>query len=125
MNVGRVSSATRHCQPASGHAGSPSSITIDERTSSAATSAFHIIQEVVLNQSRRPPGLRSHVSACAFRLSSRIPPWPCTIAFGRPVVPDEKSTNTGWSNATGSNASGPLSASRSFQPSASSTACGP
>ena len=33
MNVGRVSSAIRHCQPRSGHAGSPSSITIDERTS--------------------------------------------------------------------------------------------
>ena len=27
-----------------------------------------------------------------------MPPWPCTIAFGRPVVPDEKSTKSGWSN---------------------------
>ena len=61
MKVGRVSSATRHCQPTSGHVGSPSSITIDDRTSSAATSAFHIIQEVVLNQSRRPPGFRSQL----------------------------------------------------------------
>ena len=33
MKVGRVSSATRHCQPGSGHVGSPSSITIDDRTS--------------------------------------------------------------------------------------------
>ena len=47
MKVGRVSSATRHCQPGSGHIGSPSIITIDDRTSSAETSAFHIIQEVV------------------------------------------------------------------------------
>ena len=67
MKVGRVSSATRHCQPGSGQLGSPSSITIDERTRSAATSAFHIIQEVVLNQSRRPPGFRSQLSACALR----------------------------------------------------------
>ena len=104
MNVGRVSSATRHCQPRSGHAGSPSSITIDERTRSAATSAFHIIHEVVLNQSRRPPGLRSQLNACALRYSSRMPPCPWTIAFGRPVVPDENSTNSGWSNATGRNA---------------------
>ena len=125
MKVGRVSSATRHCQPEVGPAGSPSSITIDERTSSAATSAFHIIQEVVLNQSRRPPGFRSQLKACALHSSSRIPPCPCTIAFGRPVVPDEKSTNSGWSNATGRNASGPGSASSSSQASASGTAWSP
>ena len=29
-----------------------------------------------------------------------MPPWPWTIAFGLPVVPDEKSTNSGWSKAT-------------------------
>ena len=67
MKVGRVSSATRHCQPRSGQPGSPSSITIDDRTRSAATSAFHIIHEVVLNQSRRPPGFRSQLKACALR----------------------------------------------------------
>ena len=42
-----------------------------------------------------------------------MPPCPWTIAFGRPVVPDEKSTNSGWSNATGRNSSGPGSASSS------------
>ena len=31
-----------------------------------------------------------------------MPPCPWTIAFGRPVVPDENSTNSGWSKATGS-----------------------
>ena len=43
---------------------------------------------------RREPEERS--PACAstwrcsfFRCSSRIPPWPWTIAFGRPVVPEE------------------------------------
>ena len=54
-----------------------------------------------------------------------MPPWPCTIAFGRPVVPDEKSTNSGWSNATGSNASAPGSASSSSQGSESGTTCSP
>ena len=33
--------------------------------------------------------------------SSRMPPWPWTIAFGRPVVPLEYRTWSGWSNATG------------------------
>ena len=89
------------------------------------SSAFHIIQEVVLNQSRRPPGFRSQLKAFALRLSSRMPPWPWTMAFGGPVVPDEKSTNSGWSKATGSNSSGPGSASSSSQASASGTACSP
>ena len=55
----------------------------------------------------RPPGLRSQPSPRFLRCSSRMPPWPCTIGFGSPVVPDEKSTYSGWSNGTGSNASSP------------------
>ena len=39
------------------------------------------------------------------RCSSRMPPWPCTIAFGSPVVPEVYSTHSGWSNGTCSNAS--------------------
>ena len=35
-----------------------------------------------------------------------MPPWPCTIALGLPVVPEENSTCSGWSNGTGSNAGG-------------------
>ena len=58
----RVSSASRHCCARSGQAGSPSSSTIELRSSSAATSAFHIIHAVVVNHSRRPPGLRSQPS---------------------------------------------------------------
>ena len=61
MHVTRASAATRHCQPGSGHSGSPSSITRDERMSSADTSVFHIIQVVVLNQRKRAPGFRSHI----------------------------------------------------------------
>ena len=37
-----------------------------------------------MNHSRRPPGFRSQLKACALKCSSRMPPWPCTIAFGRP-----------------------------------------
>ena len=73
--------------PRSGHAGSPSIITIDARSSSAETSAFHIIHAVVVNHSRRSPGLRSQPSPRSLRCSTSMPPWPCTIAFGSPVVP--------------------------------------
>ena len=59
-----------------------------------------------MNHCRRPPGLRSQLSACALKYSSRMPPWPCTMAFGMPVVPDENSTLSGWSKATGRNSSG-------------------
>src|SRR4051794_12702127 len=101
MNVGRVCSATRHCQPGSGQAGSPSSITIDERTRRAGTRAYHIIHEVVLKPSGRPAGVKSHVNAGDFSSATSMPPCPWTIVLGRAVVPDEKRTNTGWSKGTG------------------------
>ena len=44
-----------------------------------------------------------------------IPPWPCTMPLGSPVVPEEYSTHSGWSNGTGSNSSGPGSAVNSAQ----------
>jgi hypothetical protein len=53
MTVASVSAARRHCMPRSGHAGSPSMSTIEARSSSAETSAFHIIQAVVVNCRRR------------------------------------------------------------------------
>ena len=34
--------------------------------------------------------------------SRAMPPWPWTIALGSPVVPEEYSTHSGWSKATGS-----------------------
>ena len=106
ITVGCSSSASRHCSSRSGHAGSPSSITIDERSSSPATSAFHIIHAVVENHSSRPPGLRSQPSPRFLWCSISWPPWPWTIAFGSPVVPEENSTYSGWSNGTASNSSG-------------------
>ena len=54
----------------------------------APTRKFHIIQPVVVNQNMRSPGRRSRCRRF-FSCSSRIPPWPCTIAFGSPVVPEE------------------------------------
>ena len=113
ISVAPVSSARRHCQRMSGCSGLPSIITIDARTSSADTSAFHIIQAVVENHRMRSPGPRSQLSAWFLRCSSRIPPWPWMIAFGLPVVPEENSTHSGCANGTGSNASSvlPLTAS--------------
>ena len=49
---------------------------------------FHIIQPVVVNQKSRSSACRSRCRCIFFSISSRTPPWPCTIAFGRPVVPE-------------------------------------
>jgi hypothetical protein len=82
-------SASRHSSPRSGAPGLPSNITIAAPTAGPDTRKFHIIQPVVLNQKNRSPGPRSACSARFFRCSSRIPPCPCTIGFGNPVVPEE------------------------------------
>ena len=50
---------------------------------------FHIIQPVVVNQKNRSSGVSSSCSANAFLCSSTMPPCPCTIPFGSPVVPEE------------------------------------
>ena len=63
---------------------------------------FHIIQPVVVNQKKRSAGVTSSCSASDFLCSRTIPPCPCTIPFGSPVVPEEYSTQSGWSNGTGS-----------------------
>ena len=58
------------------------------------------------------------MSRCRFwclSCSSRIPPWPWTIAFGSPVVPLEYRTHSGWSKSTGSSTSGE-SATRAEEP---------
>ena len=99
ITVGRSSSASRHCSSRSGHAGSPSSITIEPRRSSP---------EPARSRSSRP---WSRTTAAGTGLDVRISPWclvldswppcPCTIALGRPVVPDEKSTYSGWSERHG------------------------
>jgi len=52
------------------------------------TRKFHIIQPVVVNQNSRSPACASRWRRSFFRCSSRIPPWPWTIAFGSPVVPE-------------------------------------
>ncbi len=118
-NVGRVCPASSHWKLRSGYAGFPSIITIDARSSSVETSAFHIIHAVVVNHCSRSPGWRSQLNAWFFRCSRRIPPWQCTIAFGSPVVPDEKRTHNGWEKGSGSNASSagsPVSSSQGTAP---------
>ncbi len=107
--VGRTSSAIRHWLSRSGHIGLPSRHTIDAPVSNVDTSAFHIIQAVVVNHISRSPGPRSQLSTWFLYASRMMPPWPCTIAFGSPVVPDENSTHSGWSNGTGSATRSPRS----------------
>ena len=51
------------------------------------TRKFHIIQPVVVNQKTRSPSRASRCRYIFLRCSSRIPPCPCTIALGSPVVP--------------------------------------
>jgi len=56
---------------------------------SPPTRKFHIIHPVVVNQKNRSPGPRSQWSETAFRCSSTMPPCPCTMGLGSPVVPEE------------------------------------
>lgn len=93
-----VSAASRHSPPRSGSAGRPGSArtaglpsksTMVAPTAGPETRKFHIIQPVVVNQKNRSAGPRSWCRASIFRCSSRMPPWPCTIGLGNPVVPEE------------------------------------
>src|SRR5256885_6745471 len=58
-------------------------------TSSPPTKRFHIIHPVVVYQKKISPGFRSRLSPTLLRCSRTIPPCPCTMAFGKPVVPEE------------------------------------
>ena len=44
------------------------------------------------------PRARSPCSRCSLRCSSSVPPAPCTMHFGGPVVPEENRMNSGWLN---------------------------
>ena len=87
--------------------GSPSSITIEARSSSADTSAFHIIQAVVENHCSRPPGLQIPVEALVLVVLEQL----------AAVAVDDRLRQTGGAatrtgrtaggrTATGSNSSG-------------------
>src|ERR1700733_1352832 len=99
MQVIRVRSASSHSTFRSGCAGLPSYNTIAASDNRQPTRKFHIIQPVVVNQNMRSPWRRSRCIRF-FSCSIRMPPWLCTIALGRPVVPDEYSTHRGWSNGS-------------------------
>ena len=120
-------SAKRHTAPMSGWPGLPSYSTTVEPSSRPPTRKFHIIQPVVVNQKKRSAGPRSSCSEIDFSSSRAIPPCPWTIALGSPVVPEEYSTHSGWSKATGSKASSapaPSSSSRSQATVPSRRVCG-
>jgi hypothetical protein len=111
-----VSSARSHRRSSDGVPGLPSYSTIAASVSSTEVRKFHIIHPVVVNQNTRSPARASRCRTIFFRCSSRIPPWPCTIAFGSPVVPDEYRIHSGWSNGTGSNSNGPSARNPSSHP---------
>src|ERR1700683_5404080 len=69
------------------------------------TSKFHTIQLGEVYQKNVSCSPRSRPSDVAFRCSSRTPPVLCTIPLGRPVVPEENSTHSGWPNGTATGAS--------------------
>src|ERR1700722_19865726 len=62
------------------------------------TRQFHTIQLGEVYQKNVSCSPRSRLSDVAFRCSSRTPPVLCTIPLGRPVVPEENSTHSGWLN---------------------------
>ena len=63
-----------------------------QRLASAEASQFHIIQPQVVKKNNRSPGRRSVCSRCSLRCCSSVPPAPCTMHFGTPVVPEEYMT---------------------------------
>ncbi len=86
-----ISASLASCQslPRSGCPGLPSKRTISASVRRTPTRKFHIIQPVVVNQKTRSPRWASTWRFIFLRCSSSIPPWPWTIGFGSPVVPDE------------------------------------
>src|SRR5512144_1750753 len=84
----------------SGHARLPSYRTMVAPRRSPETWTFHIIQLVVENQKNRDRGCTSKWMPRNFKCSRVMPPCPCTMPLGRPVVPDEYSTQSGWSKGT-------------------------
>ncbi len=72
---------------------------------SPLTSQFHIIQPQVVKKNNRSSGVRSVCSRCSLRCCSSVPPTPCTMHFGTPVVPEEYITYSGASNGTRVNSS--------------------
>src|SRR6202012_215770 len=83
-----ASALSSHRRSSDGYPGFPSNSTTAASVSSTPTRKFHIIQPVVENQNTRSPARASTCNLWCLSCSSRIPPWLCTIALGRPVVPE-------------------------------------
>src|SRR3990170_1019184 len=97
------SAARRHSLSRDGYDGLPSYNTTAAPVAKPPTSQFHIIHPHVVNQNSRSPGWRSLWRRCSVRCLSRIPPAPWTMLLGRPVVPDEYMTYSGWSKGSWAN----------------------
>ena len=72
----------------SGWLGAPSKIATVQPRVSAMTWQFHMIQPEAVSHMNVSPARMSLWSG-NLEPSSRIPPWPCTMGFGVPVVPEE------------------------------------
>jgi hypothetical protein len=64
---------------------------------------FQAIQLVELWKKKVSAAWRSRDRPSAFRCSTTMPPWLCTMPLGKPVVPEENSTHRGVENSTCSN----------------------
>ena len=98
-------SATFSAAALCGPEGLPSNMHTVVPPSSAPICEFHMIQPVELCQKYRSPvsapGPTSLCRAPDLSASTITPPWPWTMALGRPVVPLEYTIQSGWSKGSG------------------------
>ena len=80
---------------------------IDACAARPASSRFQIIQPVGVGKNTGSSRQTSQWSTISFRHCSRLPPALWMIALGLPVVPEEYSTQSGWSKAKRSYAISP------------------
>ncbi|SKY00232.1 Uncharacterised protein [Mycobacteroides abscessus subsp. abscessus] len=94
-NVTSLSSQICQSLSASGANGCPENVTIVAPIRRPATWKFHIIHESAVCQKNTSPGPISLCSPSTLTCSTTMPPCPCTIPLGFPVVPELNSTHSG------------------------------
>src|SRR4051794_24589425 len=94
--------ATSNARSTEGYAGLPSRSTMVAPRKRPDTSMFHTTQLVEPTTKSRSCGWSTACNVSVFRCSRTTPPWPCTMPFGTPVVPEENSTQSGSLNDVGS-----------------------
>ena len=88
-----------------GRAGNPSNSVMLAPAYRPASIQFHIIQPVVVTYRRLSSTRRSQCSSSSFVCCKSVPPAPCTIHFGGPLVPELYIITNGCSNGNRSNTS--------------------